>query len=122
MHDVITTDTETSDLDNKSQKDGNDGRNFSTDMNVVFSDDTSNKSEKKIKADSVVVTINGRKAVIKKRKRGERSKTKAGEIRDRKLDAKTKDTDLIRVQHKTGRQYRIKKRRRQEGVTWRQES
>jgi len=122
IHDETTVDTKTGDLDNKSQKEGQEVDNLSTNVNLEISGETPYKLGKKTKAGGAVVTINGRKAVIKKRKRGEISNMKVSKIKDRQLDVESEHNNIIRVQHKTGRQYRVKKRRRQEGVTRRQQS
>merc|ERR1711892_1247377 len=89
-----------------------------------------NKVFVKSKQEGIIVNINGRKAVIKKRKRGRRPETKPtlkalSEITKRrilpnsgnKLKSSSDRAEFPRRLSTGGRQYRVKKRRRQGGVT-----
>merc|ERR1711892_441850 len=84
----------------------------------------------KSKQEGIIVNINGRKAVIKKRKRGRKPETTPNlkalsEITNRrilpnsgnKLKSSNDRTEYPRRLRTGGRQYRVKKRRRQGGVT-----
>jgi len=92
------------------------------------SGEISETSTEQAHTEATVILVNGRKAVIRKRKRGKMTETSIKPLivntigRNSVKQSTNYRVKIARNQKKEGRQYRVKKRRRQGGARTRQES